>query len=89
MTRPLATDVLLGPGVKQIGGMRLTCSCRYDAIVKLTASLNGMSNQPRDTQERTRLILQSLFPAWLPPAFEVILLAQTFRILTTSCRWHL
>ena len=30
-----------------------------------------MSDNPRDTQERTRLILLSLFPAWLPPAFKV------------------
>ena len=51
--------------------MRFTSLCRYDAILSLTTSLNGMSDQPRDTQERTRLILQSLFPAWLPPAFKV------------------
>ena len=37
----------------------------------LTRSLNAMSEDPRDTQERTRLILLSLFPAWLPPAFKV------------------
>ena len=30
-----------------------------------------MSDNSRDTQERTRLILLSLFPAWLPPAFKV------------------
>ena len=37
----------------------------------LTRSLNTMSEYPRDTQEQTRLILLSLFPAWLPPAFKV------------------
>ncbi len=30
-----------------------------------------MSGDPRDTQEQTRSILLSLFPAWLPPAFKV------------------
>ena len=30
-----------------------------------------MSDNPGDTQERTRLVLLSLFPAWLPPAFKV------------------
>ncbi len=44
---------------------------RYDAIVDLTRSLNTMSEYPRDTQEQTRRILLSLFPAWLPPAFKV------------------
>lgn len=38
----------------------------------LTRALNAMFDQPRDTQERTRTILLSLFPAWLPPAFKVI-----------------
>ena len=46
-------------------------SCRYDAIVDLTRSLNAMSDNPGGTQERTRVILLSLFPAWLPPAFKV------------------
>lgn len=44
---------------------------RYEAIVDLTRSLNTMSEYPGHTQERTRLILLSLFPAWLPPAFKV------------------
>ncbi len=33
--------------------------------------LNSQSNNPRDTQFKTRQILLSLFPPWLPPAFKV------------------
>lgn len=44
---------------------------RYDAIVDLTRVLNSSSSNPRDTQIRTRQILLSLFPPWLPPAFKV------------------
>ena len=44
---------------------------RYDAIVELTRVLNSQSISPRQTQVKTRQILQSLFPSWLPPAFKV------------------
>ncbi|EIE22959.1 hypothetical protein COCSUDRAFT_15824 [Coccomyxa subellipsoidea C-169] len=44
----------------------------YDAIVDLTRLLNSKSSNPRDTQVKTRQILLSLFPSWLPPAFKVM-----------------
>jgi hypothetical protein len=42
----------------------------YDAIIDLTRRLNSLG-PPRVTQDKTRKILQSLFPSWLPPAFKV------------------
>lgn len=42
----------------------------YAAIIDLTRKLNALGS-PRDTQLATRAILNSLFPAWLPPAFKV------------------
>lgn len=42
----------------------------YDAIVELTHRLNRYPTA-RETQAATHSILQSLFPAWLPAAFQV------------------
>lgn len=42
----------------------------YDAIIDLTRRLNSLG-PPQVTQDKTREILQSLFPSWLPPAFKV------------------
>ena len=43
----------------------------YKAISDLTRRLNGLGT-PRETQVRTRAILNSLFPSWLPGAFKVM-----------------
>lgn len=50
----------------------VSCCCRYPAIIDLTRRLNAMHGSPRGTQEATRGILRSLFPAWLPPAFAAL-----------------
>lgn len=44
----------------------------YDAIIDLTRRLNNKFRTNAETQEATRLILKSLFPAWLLPAFKVM-----------------
>ncbi len=43
----------------------------YEAIVDLTHRLNSKYPTARETQAATHSILQSLFPAWLPGAFQV------------------
>jgi len=43
----------------------------YPAIIDLTRRLNAIGT-PKDTQEKTRQILKSLFPSWLPGAFKVM-----------------
>lgn len=43
----------------------------YDAIIDLTRRLNARGS-PLDTQATTRRILNSLFPSWLPPAFNIM-----------------
>lgn len=42
----------------------------YEAIVDLTKKLNALP--PEETAEKTRGILKSLFPSWLPGAFAVL-----------------
>lgn len=42
----------------------------YEAIVDLTKKLNALP--PAETAEKTRGILKSLFPSWLPGAFAVL-----------------
>lgn len=42
----------------------------YDGIIELTRRLNSVGT-PLLTQQKTREILLSLFPSWLPPAFKV------------------
>jgi hypothetical protein len=45
----------------------------YPAIIDLTRRLNALGT-PQDTQKATRKILNSLFPSWLPAAFNVKIL---------------
>lgn len=44
----------------------------YEAIVELTRKLNQTYLPARATQLKTREILNSLFPSWLPGAFKVM-----------------
>ena len=47
-------------------------SCEgYAGVIDLTRRLNAQGS-PHETQERTRMILRSLFPSWLPRAFKVM-----------------
>lgn len=41
----------------------------YAGVIDLTRKLHRIGSSPRDTQVRTRQVLQSLFPAFLPPLF--------------------
>lgn len=43
----------------------------YDAIIDLTRRLNALGS-PGETQKKTRYILNSLFPSWLPGAFKIM-----------------
>ena len=52
----------------------------YPAIIDLTRKLNSLGS-PRDTQIATRVILNSLFPSWLPGAFKVGKIISRGRIL--------
>eukprot|EP00884_Botryococcus_braunii_P023661 jgi/Botrbrau1/997/Bobra.114_1s0035.1 len=49
-----------------------TSETGYAAIVDLTRRLNSRYATARETQLATILILQSLFPSWLPGAFKVM-----------------
>ena len=53
---------------------------RYEAIVDLTRRLNANYGSPHATRRRTKRILQSLFPPWLPSAFKVSAMSDYTRI---------
>lgn len=44
----------------------------YSGVIDLTRKLHRIGSSPRDTQVRTRELLQSLFPPWLFPFFRAM-----------------
>ena len=64
-------------------------------MIEVVRVMNTKSMSSRDIQSKSRVVLQSLFPSWLPPAFRAMFarplpelsLHMNALITALACKW--